>query len=309
MPALWGLWAYWLVLAEHHIAGGLGRRCARIASEHPGDEQVQMMALAVNGFQALVLGEFARAADELEQVWRMEGVEPHQVFPHDPVSTALATHAVAAWFVGEAELARALAARAERMLEQLDPGHRRTALTRASVGAYLAWHAALDGDPYRSLALAEQAAAVATERQYPTWAAANLLHRAIALCHLERHQEGLPALEMLVAQWRAAGADATGRQLHPILLTPYFSGRLAETYLDVGEPAAAQRQLDQALRESASSGEAFWDAELLRLRAVARAASGDATGAADDLSAAQVVAARQGAGALEQRVDATASRT
>ena len=219
----------------------------------------------------------------------------------------VASRAVTLWFLGEADASRALAAEAQQQLQGLDPSGRRTALTRCFAGCLLAWLAELDGDPHASIELAEGAAAIATERGYPTWLAAATMHRSIALCSLGRHDEGLPTLAAVVAGWRTAGQDASGRQLHPVLMTPYFAGRLAEALLVTGHVEQAAAELDRILEDTARNGERFWDVELLRLRAIASEqldAPGDEIAAHRD--AALELAEQQRARGLTERLLADA---
>jgi len=124
--------------------------------------------------------------------------------------------------------------------------------------------------------------------------AAGVMHRSIALCSQGRYGEGLPTLTAVVAGWRTAGQDPTGRQLHPVLMTPYFAGRLAEAQLATGDADGALRELDRILHESAGNGERFWDVELLRVRGAARLALGhSAEQVRADLDAARALAEQQ----------------
>jgi ATP/maltotriose-dependent transcriptional regulator MalT len=108
----------------------------------------------------------------------------------------------------------------------------------------------------------------------------------------------------MVEAWRSAGRDAGGRQLYPVLMTPYFAGCLAEALIVTGDLDQAQALLDRLLGAGAGSREPFWDAELLRLRGMLgeqRHASREAVQA--DLDAARRLAAHQGAVALAARLD------
>jgi hypothetical protein len=190
------------------------------------------------------------------------------------------------------------------LAKSLDPTNRRAALTESWVACTLAWRAQLDDDPTAAIELAEHAAAIATERGFATWLAAATLHRSIGLCSLGRLDEGLPTLAAMVDAWRTAGRDGTGRQLHPVLMTPYFAGRLAEALLANGDFDAAAEQLDLLLAERAGSGEPFWDVELLRLRAaVGRVRQAPPNAVRNDLEAARRLAAEQGAVALSARLE------
>jgi hypothetical protein len=178
-------------------------------------------------------------------------------------------------------------------------------LTRCFAGTLLAWHAGLDGDHQGAIERAQHAAALASEHGFPTWLAAATLHLSIGQCGLGRHEEGLPLLLAILDAWRTAGRDASGDQLHPVLMTPYFAGRAAEALLETGETELALAELDRTLADSAANGECFWDAELLRLRARARRHSGFPVHVwIEDLAAARAVAEQQRAEPLLHRVEA-----
>jgi tetratricopeptide (TPR) repeat protein len=291
LPALWGNWAYWLVLGEHKISMALAERCVRIAEEHPGEQQHQLVAMAVDGYQRMYLGEFERAREELEWCARHGDILPPDVFPHDPIVIALVSLSVVLWFLGEAERSREIAAETEARIGALDPKGPRTPLTRAFGGCILAWRAELDGRYEEAIAHAEQAYGVAHEAGIPTWEAVATLLRSIVLCKTGRLDDGLPVLSMMVNAWRSAGADADGRQLYPVLQTPYYAGRLAEALADSGDTDGALAELNRTLVDSSANGEHFWDAELLGLRS-------RLTGDAADLEKARRLATAQGATAL-----------
>jgi class 3 adenylate cyclase/tetratricopeptide (TPR) repeat protein len=303
LPALWGAWAYWLVLGEHSVAAGLAERCVRIAGEER-NEAARLLAGAINGYQLLYIGKFKRAMSELEMTGTLTRVEPPEAFPHDPALVGMATAAAVRWFLGEPELARRAAEDARARVRELDPENRRTPLTQSFVGCVLAWHAELDGQHEAAASLAEEAAAIATERGYPVWEAAATMHRCISLCSLGRYDEALPMLTALVAAWRMAGQDTRGRQLHPVLMTPYFAGRLAEAQLATGQIDTAVRELDRILGDTAANGERFWDVELLRLRAMAaQLRAPESPEAQLDLAAARHLAEEQHSRSLLDRLD------
>jgi class 3 adenylate cyclase/tetratricopeptide (TPR) repeat protein len=305
-PALWGTSSYWFVLGEHRIDMGLVERMLRIAEEQD-DPRFRFEAAFVAGYRRLYLGDFERARQELELATRHLGLDPIADLPEDSGIVSRSTLSIVLWFVGEEVESREAASEALSLADSLDSSRRQAALTACWVSVNLAWRSELDGDSERAIEFADRASAIAAERSYPTWLAAATLHRSIAQCRLGRLDEGLPTLVAMVDAWRATGRDESGRQLHPILMTPYFAGRLAEARLANGDAQEAASLLDEILGETARSGERFWDVELLRLRAAAareRGASPDPVRA--DLDAARKLAAEQAARPLGDAVEAAA---
>jgi class 3 adenylate cyclase/tetratricopeptide (TPR) repeat protein len=306
-PALWGTSSYWFVLGEHRLDYGLVERLVRIAEEQE-DPRFRFEAAFVAGYRRLHLGDLARARDELECATRHLGLEPIASLPEDSGIVSRSTLSIVLWLLGEAALSREAASEALRLSDSLDPTSRRAALTACWVCANLAWRAELAGDSEVAIEFAERAAAIGAERHYPTWFAAATLHRSIAQCRLGRFDEGLPTLVAMVDAWRAAGRDATGKQQHPMLMSPYFAGRLAEARLASGDADGAAELVDVLLAETARSGERFWDVELLKLRAAAAEARGAAPETVRaDLEAAHALASEQGARALADALEGSPS--
>ena len=303
-PALWGTWSYWFVLGEHGVASPLADRCLRIALERATDIRFRWAAAAIVGYQRLYAGDFEGARRELELAGAHVGVEPVADFPHDPGIVCRAALAVALWFLGETEASRQAAREVATLAESLDPAGGRGALTQCWVSCTLAWRAQLDGDPTAAIELADHAETIAVQHRFATWLAAAALHRSIAQCSLGRLDEGLPTLTAMVDAWRTAGRDGRGRQLHSVVMTPYFAGRLAEALIANGDVDQASDRLDKLLAPEPGDGEPFWDVELLRLRAaVGRIRQAPADTIESDLAAARMLAAAQGNRGLARRLE------
>jgi class 3 adenylate cyclase/tetratricopeptide (TPR) repeat protein len=308
-PALWGTSSYWFVLGEHHVDSGLVERLLRIAEEQE-DPRFRFEAAFVAGYRRLYLGQFEQARHALEEATQHLGLEPITDLPEDCGIVSRSTLSVVLWFLGDMEASDAAASEALELAEALEPGSRRAELTTCWVSANLAWRAQLTGDSEAAIGFADRSIAIAANRLYPTWFAAATLHRSIAQCHLGSFEEGLPMLIAMVDAWRAVGRDETGRQLHPVLMSPYFAGRLAEARLDTGDVDEARRLLDELITETARSGERFWDAQLLRLHAMAGerlGAPADAVRA--DLDASHRLAREQGAVGLARTFEVSAPRS
>lgn len=269
-PALWGIWSYWFVLGEHETALALGERCMSIAERETDDERFRWAAGAIIGYERFYLGDFAGARDELELASRHAGVEPVADFPQDMGIISHAALANTLWLLGEHERSAAVGREAFEQAQAIDPANRRAAFTLAWVACALAWRAELAGDPHTAIEFADLGMAISTEHGYAVWLAVATLHRAIAQCTLGQLDEGLPLLAVMVEAWQATGRDADGHQRHPVLMTPYFAGRLAQALHATGDDAGAARLVEQQLAATAANGEHFWDHALRALQETLR---------------------------------------
>ncbi|MCA1587206.1 MAG: AAA family ATPase [Chloroflexi bacterium] len=266
--ALWGTWTYWFVLGEHGKAAPLASRCRRIGQTPGVDPRFRWTAAGMIGYHRLFLGDFTGARDQLLLASEHVGLSPVLDFPNDLSIASRCALAVVMWFLGDADASRQIGEDTVALAAALDPADSRSALTLCWANCWLAWRAELDGDSTTAIELATEAAAIASQHGYTTWIAGAMAHGAIAYCRLGHLEDALPALAEIVDGWRSAGRDPSGRQLHPVLMTPYFAGRLIEAQVANGELDGALEGIDLLLAESARSGERFWDGELHRLRSV-----------------------------------------
>ena len=304
-PALWGTSSYWFVLGEHQ------HRLPRWSSAWCGSPRSRTTPASdsrrpsSSGTGDCIWGISSERGRSSSARPGHLGLEPIADFPEDSGIVSRSTLSVVLWFLGEAAASRETASEALDLADSLDPAGRRAALTACWVRVNLAWRVGAG----RRLGAGDRVCRPRRPRSppsasYPTWFAAATLHRSIAQCRLGRFDEGLPTLVAMVDAWRAAGRDETGRQRHPMLMTPYFAGRLAEAQLAGGDADSAAGLVDELLAETARSGERFWDVELLRLRAAAAQARGAPPEAVRaDLDAARELASEQGARALAEGLE------
>jgi len=235
-------------------------------AEASDDPWFRYAAATIVGYQRLYMGDIAAARDALEIGARGLGLPPAADLPHDMAVASQSALAVALLRLGERDAAATAARVAWEQAQAIDPSERRAGQTLSWTANWMAWHAELAGDPETALHWAEIATEVAGQNLAATWMAAAALHRSIALCSLGRYEEGLPVLTAMVDAWQSAGRDRTGQQVHPVLMTSYYAGRLAEALLNTGGAERAARWVDDLLATTASNGEGFWDEELRALR-------------------------------------------
>jgi class 3 adenylate cyclase len=270
LPAVWGAWTYYLVLAEHRVAVELAERALSIAEGTPAarrDGRLRWEAGAILGYQRLFLGDFRGARAELELACRHAGIAPVADFPQDPAIASRASLAVTQWCLGELVASERCIARALAEARELDDATRQSRFTRAWVACFAAWLAQLNGDAAGAMTHASDAVAIAQQHGYPTWLGAGLLHIGIAQCALDPTESAVDGYAALVEAWRSVGRDDHGVQRYQVLMTPYFMAQLADARRRSGRPDTALATVDTAIAASTANGEEFYTAELHRLRA------------------------------------------
>ena len=264
---LWGAWSYWFVLGAHREATPLASRLLRIGSQPGLDPRYGWTAATIIGYQRLYLGDFAGAHDQLVVASQHVGLEPVADFPHDFAVISTVALAVVLLFLGRHEDSRRVAAEAAVLADALNPARATSAYTKSWVGCWLSWRCELDGDHETAIEHAVAASETAGRHGHATWLGAAILHTAISQCSLGRYDEGLPVLAGTLDAWRGAGQDTSGRQLHPVIMSSYFTGRLIEAQVATGATEGVLERIDELLAETGRSGERFWDGELHKLRA------------------------------------------
>lgn len=301
-PALWGTWTYWYVLGEIGAAEELAQQCRVLAADNPGDDVLRWEVGAVLGYQRFATGDFDIACDELRLATNHLGYEHLADYPQDTAIVCSSALAMAEWFRGDRHESR-VAARTALAHATGSVDERRGLFSTSWVHCNLAFRAQLDDRPDVALDHAQQAVAIAGARGYQQWLAAGMIHQAIAQCSLGQADEGYPMLEAMVDLWRSVGRDADGSQVHPVLMTPYFAGRLAEIRYDRVDIDGAAALTDELLSATETSGERFWDAELLCLKAKIQHDRGEPSDARASVSAAIELATKQGAVPLRERAE------
>jgi len=294
LPALWGIWAYYLVRGDHSRACEIVERCAALADA--SGVAVRAVAAAISGAQYGFVGRWQEAERDLAHGAGAAGPVAEQ-FPHDPGLASRALLAIVRAVRGDDAQARAdceatVTAAATLRGRQAD-------FTRAYVFCYAAWFAQLNDESAQALAWAQQAIAIAQRYNFETWLGAGALHLGIALTELGDFTNGLPLMEQALAGWKKAGAE---------LMLPYFWGRYGRALVRSGKVEDGLEVLRRAIEGAQTTGEAFYDVELRRLHAEALAAAGAGRDAIErELEAAASIAEAQGATAFERRLQRTRS--
>ncbi len=254
-PVLFGLWAFNLVRGELPTARELGTRLLGLA-ESAGDSALRLEAHRALGATLFFVGELAQARQHLEEGIRLYDAHVHVdhafLFGQDPGVSCLSYEAIVLWHLGYPDAAERTAEDAVELASRIaHPFSMAFALDMAAAVHQFRRHAG------RTLELAERAVALSTEQGFPLWSAYGSLLRGWALVyHQKRNAKTADLREALVA-WRATGAQVCG---------PYLLGMIAEAYAEFDEPETGLPLVAEGLTKADSSGERFWEPELLRLQ-------------------------------------------
>jgi predicted ATPase len=150
-------------------------------------------------------------------------------------------------------------------------------------------------------ASADTVIALAEEKGFPSWLSLAKIFRGWALVQNGDVERGLPLIEHSLADHRATGE---------LLEVPYCISLLAECLAQAGSKAAALTSIDEALAMSKATGEAWFEAELQRLRGeyLLDPSTGETAEALKSLRLAYETARRQGARMWECRAAQSLAR-
>lgn len=219
-----------------------------------------------------------------------------ELFGVHPLAITLPTGALTAWLLGDDEQADALIDEAVALATSL--GH---PMTLADVLYSCNKLAVLRGDVAGALGGAEQALAHCDAHGCEMFKAWLRMHRGWALCHGDRHDEGVAEMTIAIAASRTGG----GR-----LNASFFLGLLADGEAQCGDRERALALVDEALALTHASEGKLYEADLHRRRGELLAAAGPAfAGDAERaLRSAVAIADAQGAVTFKRRAEAALER-
>ncbi|WP_425613734.1 serine/threonine-protein kinase PknK [Anatilimnocola sp. NA78] len=302
-PVLWGLWLVRKVRSELHRAQVLAHELLELACQLNAPD-LGLQAHQALGLTALCRGLPAESLKHVEQVATLYDPQRHRahafLFGQDPGVICKAYGAVALWLLGFPEAAQRQSEQAIAMSQVLSPNSQSVALHFAA----MVFHLCRDQDRARSYA--EACAAIASEHGFPFWLAGSSVLGGWALAASGDAQAGIDRLKQGIADWRATGSAT--------YLTNYY-GLLAEALLARGEAEEAMGEVEKGLALVEITDERMVEAELHRLRGLARQqlarqqlAAGDPAKlkeAEADFRHARQIASRQEAISLELRAAVT----
>jgi serine/threonine protein kinase/tetratricopeptide (TPR) repeat protein len=291
-PSLWGLWMFSICTGDFDAAVDLANELVTMAAT--GRPQDRVRAAWARGTTSLHRGSPIDALQHFErglESYREEDdrVDRH-LYGHDAGITCRAFGGWARWFVGQSDEAVADVEAACDVAAKLS--HPQSFAFALIIAGNV--HQGR-GDEERTLVRATEARGLAEREGLPQFLEWSRCQVGWALARRGSIDEGYAMVTDALQALSQIGS-AVGQ--------PYFSAARAEIFATT-RPAEALEVIDDALDQSRSSGERMYDAELLRLKAVALGARGDADSAERFVDEAIEVARAQGAAALLQRARAT----
>lgn len=253
---LWNLWIFYLARSEHQTAMELGNQCLQLA-QHAQDEVLLLEAHLAVGISWFYLAKLSSARTHLEQTIAMYKPEQHHVLAFryggiDPGMAGLAYCGWTLWLLGYPEQARALGDKALGLAQHL--AHPYTLVRTLYYDTVLcqfsrAWQALREQ--------ADAAITVATAQRVGLVLALCPIMRGWAVVMQEQSTEGIVQMRQGLDAYRATGAE---------FQRPHFLTMLAEASGSVGQPEGGLAALDEALTLCEQTGEAYYAAEMHRLR-------------------------------------------
>ena len=318
-PVLRGIAAFFITRARPRRNLPLLEKLERIAQQ-AGDDRLLCESAYASGLTHFSLGELAMARRHFEAGIAAVGetfdpVEPFPETGEDPAVGCLAMAALVSFLEGDGETAVELSSEAIDRARALD--HSSTLVAALALGAWL-HQLRRDGSAVRQRA--REALGIARAEGLLVWAT----HAELLLGWARAVEGSEPSADHPEGRTPSFDADRFEKMTLALEIYRDHGVLFAQTYLLslLAEIAAGQGQLDLALRHLLEAltaveitGEAFWQAELLRAcGALALGSGGGAVAAADseELTKRQneaesyferslQLARRQGAAALEQR--------
>lgn len=254
--ALWGLWFFNSTSSRLGTAREIGEQAMGLA-ESQCDPGLVMQAHHMLGPTFLQLGELNAARAHFEAAIALYDPVKHRAHAalyggHDPGVCCRAFGAHALWMLGYPDLALRRAADAiavARTLEQ--PGSLALVLSHTAI-----FHQLL-GDPESARDLASEGLTIANEHHIATQQMVCQFMHGWGAARTGLGAEGLAEMQQMQAAMEAAGMALWG---------PHFCGMIAEVCNEAGRVEAGLAAVNEGLAIADATGQAYYVAELNRLR-------------------------------------------
>jgi predicted ATPase len=253
---LFGLFAFYVVRAEHEKALELAERLLRVA-EGAQDRALLVQAHNALGLSLFFQGNFAASHEHLERCLGLYDPQQHSALSfsyagQDPRVTASVFSAWAFQASGYPDKALARTREALSYAQQLSDPYSLAYAEGIAAGVHqFRREAELTRD------LADAGLNVATDHGFPFWWAFQTILLGWVSVNRGNVDQGIEQMRRGMEAYLDTGAE---------LLRPYFIGLLAEAFAAKGSVERGLTLLDEALEIVDKTGERFYEAELYRLK-------------------------------------------
>jgi DNA-binding winged helix-turn-helix (wHTH) protein/predicted ATPase len=255
-PTLWGLWAFYLVGAEHARAHDLGEQLLAVA-QGVQDPALLLQAHYTLGLPLFNFGKFVPAREHFEQSLALydPGCHRLQAFlygSNDPQGAALSFVALILWILGYPDQALSRSREAHALAQELS-----YPFNLATTQLWATWLHQFRREGHEAQARAEATIALSTDQGFSQWVAIATIFRGTALAEQGQEEEGIAQMRQGLSVLRASGTAAS---------QPYYLALLAEAYGKMEQAEEGLVAVAEALEVVHKTGEHFYEAELYRLR-------------------------------------------
>ncbi len=293
-PVLWGRWLTAHAGGEAQIARDLLRQLFDLIKD--GDHPDLLMQAHHAGCSTMCTdGVLSRSLEHMEAALAIYDFDTHrhqamQYAGHDPCVCMLCIGSLAERMLGHAARSQGLSNDARTLANKVD---------HVPTIAHAQWYAAelcqILNEPVRALGLADDVLGVAIEKGISQYFAWSKMVRGWALVAQRDADQGLSEMQEGYSALRAAG----GLFYH----LPHRLGMRAQTYALAGRYGQAADAIGEAVASVQRTGERWYEAELLRIKAeiFLSGPTADVHSAEKDLEQAIATASHQGAFLWESR--------
>ncbi|HJY83783.1 MAG TPA: adenylate/guanylate cyclase domain-containing protein [Candidatus Binatia bacterium] len=253
-PVLRGLQAFYLLRARHKTARDLAEQLLALA-QRVQDPILLLGAHFALGQTLYMLGELTSAQEHLEQGIALYNPQQHRSpawagIPPELQCLTLRAHIL--WLLGYPGQALKRSHEALTLAQKMSHPYNLAGILWQVTMIPLfrrEWQATQEQ--------AEAAITLSTDQGFPLWLAGGMIYQGWALTEQGQETEGTVQIRQSLAAWRATGAEL-GR--------PFYLALLAEAYGKVGQAEEGLATLTEALSVVERTKEAFYEAELYRLK-------------------------------------------
>ncbi len=252
---LFGLWAFYIVRAEHKTANSLGEQLLSLA-EGQQDTTLLIEAHWALGASSYARGEVTSARAHLERSIALYDPDEHCtlafLYGYDPGMSCQTIGAWVLWSLGYPDQALRMSQTSITLAQKL---------SHPFSLAYALGHAArlhqFRREEHAIQERTEAAIALSTEQGFPFFLTQGAIFHGVVLAEQRSGLEGIARIQQGIAAYRATGAE---------LYQPHFLALLAEADGKAAQVEEGLAVLAEALAVVVKTGERFYEAELYRLK-------------------------------------------